>query len=236
MQVVMQIRQRIKLGSLRDGDTIPSARKIANEWGVSLATATKVLAALRSEGLVRAVPGVGTIVSASESTKTSAKERVVSIRNTGRIYPPNERAQILAAELIPAPGHIADALGVDVSAQVIRRRRVTFRDDSPMSASTSWFAGDLAQSAPLLLVVERLKQGTPRYIEEQTGRVVASGRDQAAASSATEEEASYLGIDVGATVLRRRNWLYDTNGDVIEYGESVALSDRWVTYDYNVAS
>ena len=41
---------------------MPSAREITRRWGVAIATATRVLAALRDDGLVRAVPGVGTVV------------------------------------------------------------------------------------------------------------------------------------------------------------------------------
>src|SRR3954447_23273087 len=48
-------------GSLR-GTRIPSTRRITQEWGVAMATATKALATLNQEGLVRAVPGVGTVV------------------------------------------------------------------------------------------------------------------------------------------------------------------------------
>ncbi|WP_331716550.1 TetR/AcrR family transcriptional regulator C-terminal domain-containing protein [Micromonospora purpureochromogenes] len=59
-----QIRLRIELGELRPGDPVPSARQITREHGVAIATATKVLALLREEGLVLARPGAGTVVAA----------------------------------------------------------------------------------------------------------------------------------------------------------------------------
>ncbi len=62
--IVADIRRRIAAGELRPGDRVPSARQITREWGVAIATATRALAALREEGLVRAVPGVGTVVTA----------------------------------------------------------------------------------------------------------------------------------------------------------------------------
>jgi DNA-binding transcriptional regulator YhcF (GntR family) len=61
-QIVADIRRRIEAGELRAGDRVPSARQITREWGVAIATATKALAALRQQDLVRAVPGVGTVV------------------------------------------------------------------------------------------------------------------------------------------------------------------------------
>jgi AcrR family transcriptional regulator len=61
-RIVAELRARIAGGELAAGDRIPSAREIARTRGVALATATRVLAALRQEGLVRAVTGIGTVV------------------------------------------------------------------------------------------------------------------------------------------------------------------------------
>lgn len=61
-RVTAALRERIRSGALGPGERVPSTREITREWGVAMATATKVLAALRAEGLVRPVPGVGTVV------------------------------------------------------------------------------------------------------------------------------------------------------------------------------
>lgn len=63
--IVATIRRRIASGALRPGDRVPSTREITREWGVAMATATKVLATLRQEGLVVARQGVGTVVAGS---------------------------------------------------------------------------------------------------------------------------------------------------------------------------
>ncbi|MEW1925825.1 TetR/AcrR family transcriptional regulator C-terminal domain-containing protein [Streptomyces sp. NPDC088360] len=62
LRIARDIRRRIDSGALSPGDRVPSTRRITQEWGVAMATATKALAALNQEGLVRAVPGVGTVV------------------------------------------------------------------------------------------------------------------------------------------------------------------------------
>ncbi|MEV0373179.1 GntR family transcriptional regulator [Streptomyces sp. NPDC050636] len=61
-RIADDIRRRIDAGELAPGDRVPSTRRITQEWGVAMATATKVLTTLRQEGVVRAVPGVGTVV------------------------------------------------------------------------------------------------------------------------------------------------------------------------------
>ncbi|NYI05461.1 TetR/AcrR family transcriptional regulator C-terminal domain-containing protein [Allostreptomyces psammosilenae] len=66
LRIVNEIRARIDAGELRPGDRVPSTRRIVEEWGVAMATATKVLTTLRQQGLVLAVPGIGTVVAGSD--------------------------------------------------------------------------------------------------------------------------------------------------------------------------
>lgn len=63
-RIVAELRDQILAGELRPGDRIPSIRQIAQRWGVAVATATRVMATLRDEGLVEATVGSGTVVSA----------------------------------------------------------------------------------------------------------------------------------------------------------------------------
>ncbi|WP_432093269.1 GntR family transcriptional regulator [Streptomyces sp. bgisy100] len=63
-RIADDIRRRILDGDLAPGDRVPSTRRIAADWGVALATATKALTTLRLEGLVEARPRAGTVVAA----------------------------------------------------------------------------------------------------------------------------------------------------------------------------
>ena len=62
-RIAAELRDRITRGELAPGQRVPSTREITARWGVAMATATRVLATLRQEGLVHPVPGVGTVVS-----------------------------------------------------------------------------------------------------------------------------------------------------------------------------
>jgi DNA-binding transcriptional regulator YhcF (GntR family) len=61
-RIAADLRARISDGELAPGDRVPSTRELTQQWGVAMATATKALTALRQEGLVRSVRGVGTVV------------------------------------------------------------------------------------------------------------------------------------------------------------------------------
>lgn len=66
-EIAATIRRRIATGALKPGDRVPSTRQITKEWGVAMATATRVLQALQQEGLVVARPGIGTVVAPASS-------------------------------------------------------------------------------------------------------------------------------------------------------------------------
>ncbi|GGP91435.1 GntR family transcriptional regulator [Streptomyces roseolilacinus] len=61
-RIAADIRRRIAEGELVPGDRVPSTRKLAEQWGVALATATKALTELRLEGYVETRPRAGTVV------------------------------------------------------------------------------------------------------------------------------------------------------------------------------
>ncbi|HEX6352273.1 TetR/AcrR family transcriptional regulator C-terminal domain-containing protein [Actinophytocola sp.] len=109
-EIVASIRRRIVAGELKPGDRVPSTRQITRQWGVAMATATRVLTTLRQEGLVTARPGIGTVVASGlPSVAAPTRPRVPS--------PEVTRADVVRAAIV-----IADAEG---SAALSMRRVAT---------------------------------------------------------------------------------------------------------------
>jgi DNA-binding transcriptional regulator YhcF (GntR family)/AcrR family transcriptional regulator len=132
-RIVDEIRARIAAGSLRPGDRIPSARQITKHWGVAIATATKVLATLRHEGVVRAVPGVGTIVTGpgpAEGGLRNEAARPETSRPSGASRPARAEASASKQSIVRAAIAVADAEGL---AAVSMRRVATQLDLATMS-------------------------------------------------------------------------------------------------------
>lgn len=65
-EVAAVLRERIATGRLRPGDRAPSTRAIMRDHGVAMATASRVLALLRADGLVDSRPGSGSVVLAPD--------------------------------------------------------------------------------------------------------------------------------------------------------------------------
>jgi DNA-binding transcriptional regulator YhcF (GntR family) len=103
LRIANEIRRRIAAGELRPGDAVPSTRQLTREFGVALATATKALAMLRQEGVVTAVPRVGTVVAgAAPAVAPPASRRA----RTGE-------SAVTLDGIVQAAIRVADAEGID---------------------------------------------------------------------------------------------------------------------------
>jgi AcrR family transcriptional regulator len=115
LEIAEELRRRIESGELAPGMRVPSTRAIVDEWGVAMATATKVLTELRHQGLVRAVPGVGTVVDGA--------------RRPARTPPPRRQGgpdtALSAGRIVAAGVAIADAEGLGA----VSMRRVASKLD-----------------------------------------------------------------------------------------------------------
>lgn len=112
-EIVADLRQRIESGELAPGQRVPSTRELTREWGVAIATATKALTELRHAGLVRAVPGVGTVVADPQPPSTRSA-----------------RGDLTPERIVDAAVAVADAEGL---AAVSMRRVATELGAAPMA-------------------------------------------------------------------------------------------------------
>jgi DNA-binding GntR family transcriptional regulator len=228
VQIANHVRDRIIRGDLKPGDEIPSERQIVEEWGVSRPTATRALAALRAEGFVEARQGSGTFVRAQPQLKRRARDRYARSRETGKAYTEGEWSEIVAAERVPAPDHVAAELRLKPGAPAIRRKRLIYDASGPLEASVTWFDGALAKAAPRLLERTRIRQGTLAYVEQVTSRRGQMARDWIGARQASAEEAADLKLPrKGAAVLAVRHLTLDAVGRPLEFVEATFPPDRW---------
>ena len=114
-RIAAELRSQIERGELRPGQRVPSTREITGRWGVAMATATKVLAALRQDGLVHPVPGVGTVVSdpATGPPRQPGPARSPA-PGTGRpgVERPAARTPMAPDRIVAAAIQVADAEGL----------------------------------------------------------------------------------------------------------------------------
>jgi DNA-binding GntR family transcriptional regulator len=229
LQIAGYIRDQIVRGDLKPGDEVPSERALALEWKVARPTATKALESLRVQGLVESRQGAGTYVRGT-GTVPRARERFARAREHGTMYSDAEAVEFLATEIVSdPPEYVLHALRLPTGGPALRRARLISRlDTGPVELSTSWFAPELAEQAPQLMIPERLRGGTQKYLASATGRTATYARDQVSARMASEEEAGHLRLETPAAVLSYHLTAYDANDVPVQFDEAIYPPDRWV--------
>jgi DNA-binding transcriptional regulator YhcF (GntR family) len=141
-RITSELARRIGAGELAEGDSVPSTRQLTRDFGVAMATASRALAALRQQGLVHVVPGVGTVVGADAAEKQAAPMTLsatstMSATSTtaathGNEYPNGGDAEqpLTRDRVVAAAVAIADAEGL---AALSMRRVAATLDTATMS-------------------------------------------------------------------------------------------------------
>jgi DNA-binding GntR family transcriptional regulator len=131
---------------------------------------------------------------------------------------------VTEAGVVAAPQGVAVQLGIELPAEVIRRRQVTVQDGATATVLTSWFPARLAEAVPGLAKAEPLG--------EHDGYKPAWGEDWVAARPPTSAEAREFGIKRGWPVVVVHSRRMNADDTVIEYAELVARGDTRVAYRY----
>jgi AcrR family transcriptional regulator len=134
-RIAAELRGQIERGELKAGQRVPSTREITGRWGVAMATATKVLATLRQDGLVHPVPGVGTVVSDGSAARRPPAATVPPApgplaSRPAAPRPATDRGPGDAERIVAAAIRVADAEGL---AALSMRRVATELGTAPMS-------------------------------------------------------------------------------------------------------
>ncbi|MFD8338505.1 GntR family transcriptional regulator [Streptomyces solisilvae] len=232
VQITDHFRQQINDGVLAQDTKLPSIAEIANEWGVATATAAKAIKQLQAEGYVRSSTQ-GTFVDLGQR-QTTGPDRLQMLRVGGSGFRPGERVEIVSAGLVPAPTEVADTLGMESGAQVIRRQRRYLDDQGTVALSTSWLPGNFAETAPELIEARPLPKMTFGLVEERTGRRAVRRRDLVELRPVPEDAAELLGIEADTQALTMSNFYWDQYGSMTEYATDFFGVGRQLSAEYDL--
>ena len=212
---------RARIATLRPGQRLPSDADLCAEFGVSRMTARHAMAQLADEGLVRRDPGRGTFVAEPPTHRRATFLMTFSheMRRQGRV--PSSRI-VRRVERQPTDSERSD-LRVRDGADVIELCRVRLADGEPVALETAVLTIDCA---PLVLATD-LENSSLHEALIKEGMVPTRGKSSIGAESASDDDATLLGVRVGEPILVERRLIVDQRGRPLERTESRYAADRY---------
>jgi GntR family transcriptional regulator len=236
LQIADDIVQQIRGGMLAPGDQVPSETELMERYGVSVGTIRKAMIEVRASGLVETRHGKGSYVKARPPVRHRSSDRFRrSHRKSGKAAYLAESEQAGATAKVSvlyvgpaeAPEEIAQRLGVEAGAQVLARRRLYFRNGTPVETATSYLPWDVVKEIPELFAENPGGGGIYARLEEH-GHVFAEFVETLQARLATKAEASELALNAGSPVIHLIRDAVTEEGRVVEVCDTLMAADQFV--------
>jgi GntR family transcriptional regulator len=214
-QLVEQFARSIRSGDLTPGTKMPSEREIADTLNVSRTTARQAIDELVNLGIVFRAQGKGTYV-AEPGMRDLLGFTSFTDHMKGMGFKPSSK--IITQELIEPDEEMADALRLRPGEKVLFLRRIRLADGKPVAIQTSHIPEKLVPG----LVDENLSEKS--FFEVlRTKYYVFPAWSEAKVESAAcyEDEAKYLNIEKGSSVLVVHGMTYTDTFDMVESVKTV---------------
>ncbi|MFC4606874.1 GntR family transcriptional regulator [Streptomyces maoxianensis] len=241
VQIADDIVKQIRAGVLKPGDMVPSESELVERYGVSGGTIRKAMVEVRASGLVDTRHGKGSIVKDRPPVRLRSSDRFrASLRRGGKAAYLAESEQSGATAKVSvlyigpteAPEDIAERLGVEAGAQVLARRRLYFRNGTPVETATSYLPWDVVKDIPELFAENPGPGGIYARLEGD-GHVFAEFVETLQARPAAKAEASELALSPGAPVVHLIREAVTEEGRVVEVCDTLMAADQFV-FSYRI--
>jgi GntR family transcriptional regulator len=220
-QIERRLAGLIADGELAPGDRLPSERDLAAKVGVSRLTARAALASLAQRGLVdRGVGRRGTFV--SQPKMTYDLRDFTGFTEMARRHGLEAGARVLAAEQVPAPDNVADALLLAPVDEVYRLVRLRSAGGEPLTLEHSWIP---VGPFPGLLQCD-ITHSLYAVMKDSYDRAPVRARERLEANIALDDQARALGVSPGAPLMLVERVAYSADGTPVEFARDYHRGDR----------
>ncbi len=215
VQVRMVVLERIENGTWRPGEALPSEIALGQELGVSQGTVRKGLDSLVSDQLLVRRQGRGTFVADQTPADVLFRFFKIYTRDGHRVQPTSRDVRI---RHVVATARESRLLQINKSAKVIRISRTRLMGSTPIIRETiSLPAGMFPGMASDGSVPNTLYD----LFQHQYGITVSHADERIEAVAAGSRDAAFLGLDVGAALLKIDRTTYGLGARPIEWRVSL---------------
>jgi len=221
VQIEEGLADRIESGRLAAGERLPAERDLALALSVSRMTVRQALASLAARGLVERGVGRGTFVRESPRVVHDLT-RVAGFTEEAERQGLEAGAQILAAAEQRAPAQVAQMLGIEAGAPVVRLERVRLGGDQPITLEDSWVP---AEHFPGLLEHD-LSGSLYALMREHYELAPVSATERLEPVAARAHEAAALGVPEGSPLMLVERVAYAVDDTAVEFARDRHRGDR----------
>lgn len=224
IQIYEGLRILIEGGRLKAGDQLPTESELRDQLGVSRMTVRQALSELVKDGLIVRKRAKGSFVARSRREVTLVRDILRSFTEEAVGYGAHLETRVLAQEVVPAGGRVAQELQVASGTKVVMLRRLRILDGEPIALETSHLRYD---RFPLLATKDLTDASLYRVLKEQYGVSPCESVDSYAAGPPTAGESQTLDLEPDSAVWHCQRTSLDGDGGVVEYTESTFRLGRF---------
>ncbi|MEM7730029.1 MAG: UTRA domain-containing protein [Pseudomonadota bacterium] len=213
-------RDRIERGDLQPGDRLPTLSRLADQQGLTVHGARKVMARLRSEGRVESWQGVGHRVSEKRITYR-IDERPQFNTNLARLGHRGD-TRLLATRVIGLPSRFSDAMGLRAGTRIIQTEVLRFVDGRPLVLAKNFFPARRFEGIEVALAkTQSVTRALAAYGVSDCVRI----RTKIETRMPSGHEALQLEIPANQPVLATTGRNVDGQGSVVELSYAISRGD-----------
>jgi len=197
-QLADELIGEIRGGRLRVGQTLPGELELGEKFGVSRHTVREALRMLEELGLIGRHQGIGTVVTARESSESY----VQMVRSPAQLmqYPPDTRLSVVSSAEVVANRALARLLGCTTGTHWFLIRGVRRqKPDGPSICLSDIYV--LPEYASIVESIGRRPPPIYELIEQRFGEQVATVHVDLFAGSVAAERAQLLEVEAGTPSL-----------------------------------
>lgn len=222
-RVKMDIEKKIKDGTYKSGDFIPSEPELEKMYRVSRTTIRTAINMLVDEGYLTIVRGMGTKVSPSQLNVTTVE--LMSFTELMRIQGMVPSAHdIKITKMIPDED-ILRKLNLQEPEEVYEIYRLRAADGEPITTNTSYIPCSMVEERDLLYLGQ--EQSLYRVLEKNANIIIQATEDTISATKAPPQIGALLKVDKHDPVLKIERIAYDPSDTIIEYSVIYIRADRY---------
>jgi GntR family phosphonate transport system transcriptional regulator len=221
-QIADRISRAIDAGEFDDTGMVPPETQLAEHFGVNRHTVRSAMAALAEDGLLRRVPGRGTLIEKRERLVYPVGRRTRFSEGLGGQAGETD-IRMLAEEERPASGAVATALALASGAMIVRLDTLSLADGVPVSLAAHYFAHERFDGiGNKLTTYHSITRALAAFGVDDYVRV----STEVTARMASAEESDRLALNGNQIVLETVAVNADSEGRPIQYSRTLFAADR----------